>query len=92
MAETSPPVIFFDLKKFFVSSLCSFATSELINCYVNLSGHSAVAQSVERPLKGLVWCNSTEMGSNRARRHVITLITPRHEVVGKSYQQHLLHK
>ena len=44
----------------------------------------AVAPSVKCPSKVLVWCNSTNVGSNHTQRHVITLITLRYNVVGKS--------
>ena len=46
----------------------------------------AVAQLLERPSKVPVWCNSLDVGSNHAQRHVISLITPRHKVVYCRYK------
>ena len=59
--------------------------------------HGSVAQSVERPSKVPVCCNSTNLGSKHKRDMSslslslslslclsLSLITPQHEVVGKS--------
>ena len=50
---------------------------------IKLYSRGAVAKFVEWPSKAPARCNSSDVGSNHAQRHVIYLITLRLKVVGK---------